>query len=79
LESVFNPHASSHGLSGAELIRLPLNALMSNQKDNCNARPSIAFGTMRRRHLGSQERFDRFRTHRHVGLNLRSRQAKARE
>ncbi|MET4493858.1 hypothetical protein ABIA94_009471, partial [Bradyrhizobium sp. LA7.1] len=31
LESVFNPHASSHGLSGAELIRLPLNALMSNQ------------------------------------------------
>ncbi|MET4214479.1 hypothetical protein ABIB95_009338, partial [Bradyrhizobium sp. LA2.1] len=31
-------HASSHGLSGAELIRLPLNALMSNQKDNCNAK-----------------------------------------
>jgi len=40
LESVFNPHASSHGLSGAELIRLPLNALTSNQKDNCNTRPS---------------------------------------
>ncbi|WP_247808756.1 MULTISPECIES: hypothetical protein [unclassified Bradyrhizobium] len=38
LESVFNPHASSHDLSGAELIRLPLNALMLNQKDNCNTR-----------------------------------------
>src|SRR5207244_1942891 len=37
LESVFNPHASSHGRSGAELIRRPLNALTSNQKDNCNA------------------------------------------
>jgi hypothetical protein len=38
LESVFNPHASSHGLAGAEPTRPPLNALTSNQKDNCNAR-----------------------------------------
>ena len=38
LDSVFNPHTSSHGLSGAELTRLPLNALTSNQKSNCNAR-----------------------------------------
>jgi hypothetical protein len=37
-ESVFNPHTSSHGLSGAELTRLPLNAPTSNQKRNCNAR-----------------------------------------
>ncbi|MET4211045.1 hypothetical protein, partial [Bradyrhizobium sp. LA2.1] len=37
------PHASSHGLSGAELIRLPLNALMSNQKDNCNAKKDRRF------------------------------------
>jgi len=32
LESGFNPHTSSHGLSGAELTRLPLNAPTSNQK-----------------------------------------------
>jgi hypothetical protein len=38
LESVFNPHTSSHGLAGAELTRLPLNALTSNQKRNCNAK-----------------------------------------
>jgi hypothetical protein len=38
LDSVFNPHTSSHGLSGAELTRLPLNALTSNQKSNCNAK-----------------------------------------
>src|SRR5439155_13617984 len=38
LESGFNPHTSSHGLSGAELTRLPLNAPTSNQKSNCNAR-----------------------------------------
>jgi hypothetical protein len=31
-ESGFNPHTSSHGLSGAELTRLPLNAPTSNQK-----------------------------------------------
>ena len=37
-ESVFNPHKSSHGLAGAELTKLPLNALTSNQKSNCNAR-----------------------------------------
>jgi uncharacterized protein (TIGR04222 family) len=37
IESGFNPHTSSHGLSGAELTRLPLNALTSNQKSNCNA------------------------------------------
>jgi hypothetical protein len=37
LESGFNPHTSSHGLSGAELTRLPLNAPTSNQKSNCNA------------------------------------------
>jgi hypothetical protein len=37
LESVFDPHTSSHGLAGAELTRLPLNALTSNQKGNCNA------------------------------------------
>src|SRR5687768_5851882 len=28
-EGVFNPHTSSHGLSGAELTRLPLSALTS--------------------------------------------------
>ncbi|WP_247542158.1 hypothetical protein, partial [Bradyrhizobium sp. 168] len=32
-----NPHTSSHGPSGAELTRLPLNAPTSNQKSNCNA------------------------------------------
>jgi hypothetical protein len=37
LESGFNPHTSSHGLFGAELTRLPLNAPTSNQKGNCNA------------------------------------------
>src|ERR1019366_6130303 len=36
-ESGSNPHTSSHGLAGAELTRLPLNALTSNQKGNCNA------------------------------------------
>jgi hypothetical protein len=41
LETVFNPHTSSHGLSGAELTRLPLNALTS-KKDNCNAMPATA-------------------------------------
>ncbi|UPJ79264.1 FAD-binding oxidoreductase [Bradyrhizobium sp. 183] len=35
--SGFNPHTSSHGPSGAELTRLPLNAPTSNQKSNCNA------------------------------------------
>jgi hypothetical protein len=44
LESVFNPHKSSHGLSGAGLTRLPLNALTSNQKSNCNARPWSSLG-----------------------------------
>ncbi|WP_247542469.1 hypothetical protein, partial [Bradyrhizobium sp. 146] len=34
-----NPHTSSHGPSGAELTRLPLNAPTSNQKSNCNASP----------------------------------------
>jgi MFS transporter, MHS family, shikimate and dehydroshikimate transport protein len=37
IESGFNPPTLSHGLSGAELTRLPLNALTSNQKSNCNA------------------------------------------
>jgi hypothetical protein len=37
-ESVFNPHTSSHGLAGAELTKLPLNALTSNQKSNCIVR-----------------------------------------
>jgi hypothetical protein len=37
LESVYNPHTSSHGLAGVELTKLPLNALTSNQS-NCNAR-----------------------------------------
>jgi hypothetical protein len=37
LESGFNPHISSHGLSGAELTRLPLNAPTPNPKSNCNA------------------------------------------
>jgi hypothetical protein len=37
LETVFNPHTSSHGLAGAELTKLPLNALTSNQKSNCIA------------------------------------------
>jgi hypothetical protein len=43
LENVFNPHTSSHGLSGAELTRLPLNALTSNQKSNCNTKPEWVF------------------------------------
>jgi hypothetical protein len=38
IESGFNPPTLSHGLSGAELTRLPLNALTSNQKSNCNAK-----------------------------------------
>ena len=38
LESGFSPHTSSRGLSGAELTKLPLNALTSNRKGNCNAR-----------------------------------------
>jgi hypothetical protein len=38
LESVFNPHTSSHGLAGVELTKLPLNVLTSNQKGNCNAK-----------------------------------------
>jgi hypothetical protein len=37
IESGFNPPTLSHGLFGAELTRLPLNALTSNQKSNCNA------------------------------------------
>jgi len=37
LESVYNPHTSSHGLAGVEPTKLPLNALTSNQS-NCNAR-----------------------------------------
>ena len=41
LESAFNPHASSHGLAGAEPTRLPLNALTSNQTSNCNARACL--------------------------------------
>jgi hypothetical protein len=50
LENVFNPHTSSHGLSGAELTRPSLNAPNSNQKSNCNARSA---------HIGSlDERFD---------------------
>jgi hypothetical protein len=40
LESVFDPHTSSHGLAGGELTKLPLNALTSNQKNNCNAKPA---------------------------------------
>jgi hypothetical protein len=36
-ESVFNPHTSSHGLSGVELTKLPLNAHIS-EKGNCSAR-----------------------------------------
>jgi hypothetical protein len=44
LESGFNPHTSSHGLSGAELTRLPLNAPTSNQKSNCNVKPAKALG-----------------------------------
>ena len=43
LESVFNPHTSSHGLAGVELTKLPLNALTSNQKSNCNARARFWF------------------------------------
>jgi GAF domain-containing protein len=39
------PHISSHGLSGAELTRLPLNAPTPNPKSNCNARD---WHTMRR-------------------------------
>jgi hypothetical protein len=42
-ESVFNPHKSSHGLAGAELTKLPLNALTSNQKSNCNAKSAGFF------------------------------------
>jgi hypothetical protein len=38
LENVLNPRASSHGLAGAEPTKLALNALTSNQKDNCNAK-----------------------------------------
>jgi hypothetical protein len=37
LESVYNPHTSSHGLAGVEPTKLPLNALTSNQS-NCNAK-----------------------------------------
>jgi hypothetical protein len=37
LEIRFNPHTSSHGHSGAELTRLPLNGPTS-KNDNCNAR-----------------------------------------
>jgi hypothetical protein len=40
LESAFNPHTSSHGLAGVELTKLPLNALTSNQENNCNAMPA---------------------------------------
>jgi hypothetical protein len=42
LESVYNPHTSSHGLAGVELTKLPLNALTSNQS-NCNASISLAY------------------------------------
>jgi hypothetical protein len=42
LESGFNPHISSHGLSGAELTRLPLNAPTPNPKSNCNAKKDAA-------------------------------------
>ena len=42
LESVSNPRASLHGLAGAELTKLQLNALTSNQKDNCNARARLS-------------------------------------
>jgi hypothetical protein len=42
LDSAFNPRASSHGLAGAEPTKLPLNALTSNQKDNCNAKTKTA-------------------------------------
>jgi len=41
LESVYNPHTSSHGLAGVELTKLPLNALTSNQS-NCNAKALLA-------------------------------------
>jgi hypothetical protein len=41
IESGFNPPTSSHGLSGAELTRLPLNALTSNQTSNCNVNTQI--------------------------------------
>ena len=44
VESVFNPHASSRGLVGAELTKLPLNALTSKQNGNCNARCPRASG-----------------------------------
>jgi hypothetical protein len=40
LESVYNPHTSSHGLAAVELTKLPLNALTSNQS-NCNAKPTM--------------------------------------
>jgi hypothetical protein len=43
LESGFNPHTSSHGLAGAELTRLPLNAPTSNQESNCNVRPGLNY------------------------------------
>jgi hypothetical protein len=33
-----NPRISSHGHSGEELTRLPLNALTSDKKSNCNAK-----------------------------------------
>jgi hypothetical protein len=38
IESGFNPRTLSRSLSGAERTRLPLNALTSNQKSNCNVR-----------------------------------------
>jgi hypothetical protein len=41
LESGFSPHTSSRGLSGAELTKLPLNALTSNRKGNCNVRAGL--------------------------------------
>jgi hypothetical protein len=41
IESGFNPPTLSHGLSGAERTRLPLNALTSNQKSNCNANSAV--------------------------------------
>ena len=42
LESVYNPHTSSHGLAGVELTKLPLNALTSNQS-NCNAKCGLGY------------------------------------
>jgi hypothetical protein len=40
VESVYNPHTSSHCLAGVELTKLPLDALTSNQS-NCNARRTL--------------------------------------